>query len=407
MSHLASAGELAPEQIRIPAGHFLTRVPMIGLGVGIAAAVLAYATAGGVRNFAFSWLVAVLFFLSLALGALYFVLIHYATQAGWGIVVRRLGENVMATLPLFALLFAPILLLMGDVYPWIHEQAEGHNPVLAAKAPFLNTSFFLLRAVIYFVAWSAIALYFARASRLQDRTRDAATSLRLKRIAGPAIIVVALTQTFASIDWVMSLSPEWYSTMFGVYWFAGCFVSFFALVTLLVVGLKRWGLLTDVVNVEHYHDLGKMLFAFTVFWAYIGFSQYFLIWYGNIPEETIFFRNRLTGTGLQGWHGISMLLAFGHFIVPFFFLMPRSVKRNATLLTIGAGWMLFMHLVDVFWLIMPTVRPIVFHLHLSDVFALIAVGALFKGLLFRLLSGAPLVPVGDPRLPESLSFENM
>src|SRR5262249_3167041 len=158
----------------------------------------------------------------LALGAMYFVLIHYATQAGWGIVVRRLGENVMATLPLFALLFAPILLLMGDVYPWIHEQAEGHNPVVAAKAPVLHTPFFLLRPVIYFAAWSAIAVYFAWASRLQDRTRDAATSLRLKRIAGPAIIVVALTQTFASIDWVMSLSPEWYSTMFGVYWFAGC-----------------------------------------------------------------------------------------------------------------------------------------------------------------------------------------
>ncbi|HEX4822975.1 MAG TPA: hypothetical protein VFV19_01545 [Candidatus Polarisedimenticolaceae bacterium] len=406
MSHEIGAGELAKDQIKIPPGHFLSRVPLIGLGVGLAAAVLAYATAGGPREFAFSWLLAVLFCLSLALGGMWFVLIHYATQAGWGIVVRRLGENVMATMPLFALLFAPILLLMGDVFPWIHEQAEGHNAVLAGKAAFLNTSFFVARAVIYFVVWSAIALFFARASRRQDTTRDAATSVTLKRLAGPAIIVLALTQTFASIDWVMSLSPEWYSTMFGVYWFAGCFVSFFAFLTLLVMGLKRWGLMTDVVGVEHYHDLGKMIFAFTVFWAYIGFSQYFLIWYGNIPEETVFFRNRLIGA----WSGVSMLLAVGHFIVPFFFLMPRTVKRNAKLLTAGAAWILFMHLVDVFWLIMPTVRPIVtrVHLiHLSDFFAVIAVAALFKGLLFRLLSGAPLVPVGDPRLPESLSFENM
>ena len=402
MSH-GNTTALPPERIRIPAGHLIARLPIPLFGIGIVSAILAYATAGSARNFAFSWLIAVLFFLSLALGALYFVLIHYATQAGWGIVVRRLAENVMATLPLFAILFIPILVLMGDLYPWVHELAEGGHGLLAKKAPFLNTSFFLTRAVTYFVLWSAIALYFARASRKQDATSDVATSLRLKRLAGPALIVLALTQTFASIDWVMSLSPEWYSTMFGVYWFAGCFVSFFAFLTLVVMGLKRWGLLTDVVGVEHYHDLGKMLFAFTVFWAYIGFSQYFLIWYGNLPEETVFFRHRLIGT----WRSVSLLLAFGHFIVPFFFLMPRTVKRNARLLTIGAAWMIAMHLVDIVWLVMPIVHPFGFKLRLSDLFAFLAVAALFKGLLCRLLSGAPLVPVGDPRLPESLSFENM
>lgn len=391
------------EQIEIPQGHFLRRVPAIGIGVGAVSAILAYATAGSPKAFAFSWLLALLFFLSLALGALFFVLIHYATQAGWGIVVRRLAENVMATIPLFAILFIPILLFMGDLYPWVHEQAEGHNALLAAKAPFLNTPFFVTRAVIYFVCWSLIALFFWRSSRRQDETGDGAISLRLKRLAGPALIVVALTQTFAAVDWVMSLDAEWYSTMFGVYWFAGCFVSFFAFLTLLVVGLKRWGLLTDIVSVEHYHDLGKMLFAFTVFWAYIGFSQYFLIWYGNIPEETIFFRHRMHGS----WGSVSMLLAVGHFIVPFFFLMPRTVKRNSTLLSIGAAWLLAMHLVDLSWLVMPTIHPEGFHIGLSDVFALVAVSALFKGTFFRLLSGAPLVPVKDPRLTESLSFENM
>ena len=402
MSH-GTASAVKSEQIEIPQGHFLRRVPMIGIGGGLVAAILAYATAGSPKAFAFSWLVAVLFFLSLALGALFFVLIHYATQAGWGIVVRRLGENMMATMPLFAVLFVPIVLLMGDVYPWVHEQAEGGNALLAAKAPFLNTTFFVTRTVVYFVCWSAIALFYARASRRQDESGDRAISLRLKRLAGPALIIVALTQTFAAIDWVMSLDAAWYSTMFGVYWFAGCFVSFFAFLTLLVVGLKRWGLLTDVVGVEHYHDLGKMLFAFTVFWAYIGFSQYFLIWYGNIPEETIFFRERMHGS----WGSVSLLLAVGHFIVPFFFLMPRTVKRNATLLAIGAAWMLAMHLVDLMWLITPTIHPEGFHIGLSDIFAFVAVSALFKGALFRLLSGAPLVPVKDPRLTESLSFENM
>lgn len=402
MSHGTSA-TMKKDQIEIPQGHFLRRVPMLGIGAGLIAAILSYATAGGAKQFAFSWLLAFVFFLSLALGALFFVLTHYATQAGWGIVVRRLGESTMATIPLFALLFVPIFLLRGELYPWVHELAEGGSAVLRSKAPFLNTPFFLTRAVIYFVGWSAIALYFARTSRRQDETKDAALSIRLKRLAGPALIVVALTQTFASIDWVMSLDPEWYSTMFGVYWFAGSFVSFFAFLTLMVMALKRWGLLTDVVSVEHYHDLGKMLFAFTVFWAYIGFSQYFLIWYGNIPEETVFFRHRLHGS----WWSVSFLLSFGHFIVPFFFLMPRSVKRNAKLLTIGAAWMLLMHLVDVIWLVVPTLHPEGFHIGLSDILALVAVSGLFKGTLFRLLSGAPLVPVGDPRLSESLSFENM
>jgi hypothetical protein len=403
VSHETSVAEIPAAQLHIPPEHVLARFPLVAAGVGVVAAILAYVTAENARAFAFSWLIGVLFFLSLALGALYFVLIHYATQAGWGIVLRRLAENTMGTIPLFAILFAPVLLLMGDVYPWVHEIADGGNPLVVWKAPFLNTSFFVARAVLYFALWTAIVVIFARASRRQDATGDRSITLRLKRLAGPALIVVAITQTFAAIDWVMSLSPEWYSTMFGVYWFAGCFVSFFAFLTLLVVSLKRYGLLTEVVGVEHYHDLGKMLFAFTVFWAYIGFSQYFLIWYGNIPEETIFFRHRLEGS----WRSVSFLLAAGHFVIPFFFLMPRTVKRNARLLSIGAAWMLLMHLVDVVWLVMPTIRPHGLHVGLSDILAFVAVGALFKGLLLRLLSGAPLVPVRDPRLPESLSFENL
>jgi hypothetical protein len=394
---------VAAEAINVPRGHFLTRVPAIGLGVGVVAAILSYVTAGSPKAFGFSWLFSCLFFLSLSLGALYFVLIHYATQAGWGIVVRRLAENVMVALPLFALLFVPVLLLRGEIFSWIHLQATGHDHMLAAKQAYLNEPFFLARAVIYFVAWSGIAIYFFRASRRQDTSSDLAISLRLKRLAGPALIVVALTQTFAAFDWIMSLDAHWYSTMFGVYWFAGCFVSFFAFLTLLVVALRRYGLLADVISIEHFHDLGKMLFAFTVFWAYIGFSQFFLIWYANIPEETIFFRERLHGS----WSSVTLLLSAGHFVIPFFFLMPRTIKRNPKLLALGAGWLLFMHLVDIIWLVLPAIHAEGLHIGLSDVFAFIAVGSLFKAGVCRMLTGAPLVPVGDPRLPESLSFENI
>jgi hypothetical protein len=404
VSHDAAPHAVSDAQVRIPPGHILFRVPWVAIGVGVVGLVASFALRGGdPKQFAFSWLFAFLFFLSLALGALYFVLIHFATQAGWGIVVRRLAENTMAAIPLFALLFVPLLMGMGELFPWAHPAAGEHNHVLAGKAPYLNTSFFVIRAAVYFVAWSAIAWFFIGRSRRQDQSRETGISLTLKRLSGPAVIVLALTQTFAAVDWIMSLDPSWYSTIFGVYWFAGSFVSFFALVTIMVVRLRSFGFLKDVVGLEHFHDLGKLLFAFTVFWAYIGFSQYFLIWYGNIPEETIFFRHRLEGS----WTAVSLLLAAGHFIVPFFFFMPRTIKRKPGLLALGAAWMLAMHAVDIYWLVMPVMHPHGVALSALDFAAFIAVGGLFIGLVSRMMLQAPLVPVGDPRLPESLSFENV
>ena len=403
MSHDGGRDPIRAEQVTIPRGHALARVPMLGAGIGVLGLIASFvARANDPKQFAFSWLVAFLFFLSLGLGALFFVLIHYATQAGWGIVVRRLAENTMAVLPLFALLFIPLLLGMTDLFPWVGKTAGSKDLVLAGKAPYLNTQFFLVRAAIYFTLWSAIALYYGGRSRKQDASGDHSISLRLRGLAGPALIAMALTQTFAAVDWIMSLNPYWYSTMFGVYWFAGSFVSFFALMTLMVVLLRRAKLMANAVSMEHFHDLGKLLFAFTVFWAYIGFSQFFLIWYGNIPEETIFFRHRLVGS----WSSVSLLLAAGHFVIPFFFFMPRSIKRRPALLAAGAAWMLAMHAVDVYWLVMPVQRPSGIAFGLADIGAFLAVGGFFAAAVgFRML-GAPLIPVGDPRLPESLSFEN-
>jgi hypothetical protein len=403
MSRDVALATLPPEQVTIPRGHAFSRLPWIGAGIGgLGLALSLVLRAGDAKQFAFSWLVAFLFFLSLALGALFFVLIHFATQAGWGIVVRRLAENTMGTLPLFALLFVPVLLGMEELFPWVHGIAEGHDHVLTGKAPYLNTPFFVGRAVAYFAFWSAIALFYVHRSRSQDATGNVAISKGLRSLSGPAIIVLAITQTFAAVDWIMSLDPLWYSTIFGVYWFAGSFVSFVALLTLMVLLLRRAGLMADVVGTEHFHDLGKLLFAFTVFWAYIGFSQYFLIWYGNLPEETIFFRNRLIGS----WRAMSLLLAVGHFVMPFFFLMPRTVKRKPALLATGAAWLLLMHGVDLYWLIMPALHPHGVGVGLSDAAAFVAVGGFFVAVLSWLMLGSPLVPVGDPRLQESLSFEN-
>ncbi len=395
---------LRPEQVTIPPGHPWNRLPAIGGAaavLGIAAC--AILGAGNPKQFFFSWLVAFLFFLSLALGALFFVLIQYATQGGWGIVLRRLGETVFAMLPVMAALFLPLLLGLGHLYSWSVAGAAEHDALLRWKAPYLNVPFFLIRAVLYFGSWSAIALFYYFGSRGQDETGDPAVSARLRRLAGPSIIVLGLTQSFASIDWIMSLTPHWYSTMFGVYFFAGSFVGFIALLSVVVVAMRGAGLLDTVVSAEHLQDVGKMLFAFTAFWAYIGFSQFFLMWYANLPEETIWYKTRIEGS----WLPVSLMLLVGHFVAPFFYLMGRAVKRKGATLAVGGAWLLAMHFLDIYWQVMPTLHPEGIRPSVLDLAALVAVGGCFVGAAGWLVRRQALVPLRDPRLAESLAFENV
>jgi hypothetical protein len=395
---------LRPEQATIPPGHPWNRVPMIGavcalLGV----AVCAILGAGNPKQFFFSWLVSFLFFLSLALGALFFVLIQYAAQGGWGIVVRRIGETTFATLPVMAALFLPLLLGLHDLYEWSHADAAEHDALLRWKAPYLNVPFFLIRAALFFGIWSFIALLYYRGSRGQDETGDPGVSARLRRLAGPAIMVLALTQTFASIDWIMSLTPHWYSTIFGVYFFAGSFVGFIALLSVIVVAMRRAGLLDTIISDEHLHDIGKLLFAFTAFWAYIAFSQFFLMWYANLPEETIWYKARMEGS----WLTVSLFLMAGHFGVPFFYLMGRAVKRRGTTLAIGGAWLLAMHFLDLYWQVMPTLHPHGPSPSALDLAALVAIGGCFVAAAGWLMRRQALVPLRDPRLAESMAFENV
>ena len=317
---------LRPEQGTIPPGHSWNRIPVDRRRPSPcwARSAARFWGAANPKQFFFSWLVSFLFFLSLALGALFFVLIQYASQGGWGIVVRRIGETTFATLPVMAVLFLPVLLGLRDLYSWTVPGAAEHDALLRWKAPFLNVPFFLIRAALYFGIWSFIAARLLPRLARQDATGDPAVSARLRRFAGPAIIVLALTQTFASVDWIMSLTPHWYSTMFGVYFFAGSFVGFIALLSVVAVAMRRAGLLDTVISAEHLHDVGKFLFAFTAFWAYIAFSQFFLMWYANLPEETIWYKARIEGS----WKSVSILLMAGHFVAPFFYLMGRAVKRR-------------------------------------------------------------------------------
>ena len=384
------------------------RLPTVGslmAGVGIVGS-LAIGLGGGAAartQLWHSWLVAALFVLTIALGGMFFVLIHYATQAGWSVVVRRIAENAMATIPFLALLFAPLLFVLGELFTWSHADQVAHDPLLAHKAPVLNSGFFIGRTIGYFVVWSVIAIWFNRLSRLQDENGDQEITRRLRRASAPALILFALTATFTSFDWLMSLDAHWYSTIFGVYFFAGCLVSIYAFMSLVAIGQQRAGLLEGVVTTEHVNELGKLLFGFVAFWAYIGFSQYLLIWYANLPEETGFFALRLTGS----WRPITIGLALGHFIVPFFFLMPRTIKRNPTALSIGAGWMLLMHALDLHWLVMPNLHPEGFSPALVDVTTMIGSVGLFLAAFGRASRRQALVPVRDPRLSESLLFDNL
>jgi hypothetical protein len=430
---------LTDREIHIPKDSIWRKMPLIGGVVGLVG--LGGAVALGQSDwpqFLHSYLVAFMFFFAWMLGGIFFVLIHFAAKAGWSVTVRRMAENVAKTAPLFALLFIPIFLGKESLFPWLDHAHAADDPVLQAKAWYLNPGFFTGRAAAFFLIWIGLATVFGGLSRKQDETGDPQITRRMQNLAPVGLMLFALSLTFAAFDWLMSLDPHWFSTIFGVYYFAGTVLCIYAVLILATMALKKTGQLGEAVTTEHFHDMGKMLFAFTVFWTYIAFSQYMLIWYANIPEETAWYHMRLQGS----WKTLSIVLSLGHFVVPFFFLMSRHIKRRNLTLAVGAIWMLLMHLLDMFYLVMPgfqnghgggghgaeagahgaeaaahgaehaaeavahAAHVASVHVGLIDLLTVIGIGGLWVAAFSWILGRQALVPTKDPRLPESLAFEN-
>jgi hypothetical protein len=381
---------------------------LAGLAALVGLAGLALTAIGGVafdaRRALYAYLVAFVYWLGIALGALILLGAFHASNARWPVVIRRFLESVPQTLPLFAVLFIPIALGMRHLFPWTLplERLDAElQHLVHYKRPYLNVPFFLGRAAVYFVFWIGVA-HLLRAWSLRQDTVGGITLTRWQRRLGAgALPFLALTLTFAAFDWMMSLDPRFFSTIFGVYWFAGSFVAIFAVTIIAATATRadptQFG---AHLSVEHFHSLGKFLLTFVAFWAYVAFSQFMLIWIANIPEEIPWYILRIDG----GWRFVGMFLALFQFVVPFFLLLSRDLKRNPRALSLVGAWLLVVHWVDLYWVIMPHLdaggpRPSAW-----DVTAFVGVGGLAIAFAIFRMRGTVALPVRDPYLDESLRY---
>jgi hypothetical protein len=345
-----------------------------------------------------AYLIALFYFMSLSLGGLFFSALQHVVKAGWSVNVRRFCESFTAFLPAGAALTLLYTFGAPKMYEWLDHSKVAADSLLQHKSSYLNGTFFLIRLALFFVLWLWFAKKIVGLSLKQDETGDVNITHRLLKFGIACILVFGLSYSLFSVDLLMSLEPHFFSTIYGVYCFAGLFQTTMAFMILAIVYMRKKGLLQGFVTEDHLHDLGKFMFAFTVFWAYIAFSQYMLIWYANLPEETIFIIPRTEGA----WLPVSLFLLIGKFIVPFIALLPRASKRNPVFLSALAIWILVMQYVDLFWLVYPTYshEKVIFGLPEITIFA--GFLGVFLFLVTRFLSRNSLVPMKDPRRHESM-----
>lgn len=413
--HGHEAADLSPGNTTWTGGAGLSIALLVVGAIGIALTV-AGGFSAGVKHALAAYHVGAMTCLAMGLGALFWVMAFHLTQAGWSVTIRRQFENIMILLPVGAVMVLPVLIIElwqgGHLFAWLtYTKPDGiaaGDVLLEHKLAFLNPMFFFIRALIYIGLWSFLAWRLWGLSKEQDATGDKWLTNKARFTSSWGMPLFAITTAFASFDWLMSMDYRFFSTMWGVYFFAGAAFTAVPVVVIILNLLRSAGKLKGLVTAEHIHDLAKLMFGFTVFWAYIAFSQYFLIWYAAIPEETSFFLARKT----DGWENLSKFLVFAHFLLPFFILLWRPVRRSFALLTIMAVWAIGLEVIDLYWIVRPFVYAtdptdkIKLGLLWIDIAGAVGPLALFLGLIIHKVRSGPLIPTHDPRLPEAIAHKN-
>lgn len=348
----------------------------------------------------FSYLLAFAYWAGIAVAALIWLGAFHATRARWVVVLRRVLEVMGSAVVVLALLFVPLALGLRDLYVWAAPPAslgEHALRLLAHKRPWLEPTAFVSRSALYFALWIAVAWLLERWSRRQDETGALELTVKQRRLGAGALPLLGLTITFAAIDWLLTLNPLWSSTIFGVYYFAGSFLAAMAALTLIALSIELPG---ARVTSAHHHALGKYLLAFTAFWAYIAFSQGMLVWIADLPEETPWYLLR----SRNGWWVVGAILIAGHFVLPFAALLSRDLKLRPRALGAVAAWLLLMHYLDLYWVVMPVASPGAVTAHWTQLTAFVGVGGVAAAFVIRRLRSGAAIPLRDPYLADSLRY---
>lgn len=376
------------------------KIGMILAGIGLVLGIAGFISDSYRASFAY--LVSFLFFLSVVIGSLFLVAMEYAANADWSTPFRRISEFFAAGMPLLLIFVIPLFLNTGNLFLWSHASFVHGDKMLEAKTAYLNTPFFIIRVVGVLLLWYFFYWMITKNSQKQDNVQDQLLTKRNITLSVIFIPLFAITLTLIAVDWIMSLESRWFSTMFGVYLFAGVTLCGLGVLTISAIKLREKGYLHPAISVDHFYSLGLLMFAFTVFWGYIAFSQYMLIWYGNLPEETFWFMQRWEG----GWIIVSIILVVAHFIVPFFGLLSYEAKTNIKRLKFMSIWMICVHFLDIYWLIMPSMYRNNHAYSFSWIdftYPLLFIGVII--LVFnKMAEKINLVPIGDPKLQRGLDF---
>jgi hypothetical protein len=366
--------------------------------IGLIGVIAAYLTDGS--RSAFNNIIMLMFLTSIGLGSLFLVSVEFVAGAVWSTPFRRIPEFLSSILLVLPIVVVPLLFKLGDIFHWMHPEVVEADKILTGKAPYLNVDFFIIRVIVFILLWIIFYYFITKNSKKQDTTFDQSLTKRNIKLSAAFIPVFGITISFTAFDWLMSLEPHWFSTIFGVYYFSGSILAAFAAVTLIVVWLNENGYLVKGLTKDHYYSLGAFMFAFTNFWAYIAFSQFLLIWYANLPEETFWFLQRWEGS----WIYFSIGLIFVRFVIPYVGLISQPSKMDPKRLIIMSVWLLFAHWYDLYWLAMPNYsKEGVLFSWIELTFPLMAVGIVIL-LLVQLSKKNNLVPIGDPKLKRGIDF---